>query len=175
MLLKRLRNNHVLFEEYDNIIKPQLAEGIVERVEDTYREPGKVHYIPPREVIREESSTTKLRIVCDASARIKNQPSLNDCLEKGPCMLPNIFDIIIRFRCFKYAVTSDIKSAVLNIRVSDIDRDFLRFLWNDDIHKDNPEIVTYRFTSVAFGITSSPFLLGATILVHMKIINFFIK
>ena len=90
----------------------------MERVEDTYHEPGKVHYIPHREVSREESSTTKLRIVCDASARIK----------KGPCMLPNIFDIIIRFRCFKYAVTSDIKSAFLNIRVSDIDRDCLRFL-----------------------------------------------
>ena len=75
---------------------------------------------------------------------------------------------MVRFRCYKYALTSDIKSAFLNIRVNELDHDFLRFLWIDDIYKENPEIVSSRFMSVMFGITSSPFLLSATILVHLK-------
>ena len=168
LLLKRLKSNPELLEKYNDIINGQKLDGIVESVDDKYHEIGNVHYIPHREVIREQKTTTKIRIVYDASAKMKNRPSLNDCLEKGPCMLPKIFDIIVRFRCFKYVVTSDIQSAFLNIRVNERDRDFLRFLWIDDIHKDDPEIVIMRFTSVMFGITSSPFLLGATILVHMK-------
>ena len=109
-----------------------------------------------------------MRIVYDASAKMKNKPSLNDCLQVGPCMLPKIFDIMVRFRCFKYALTSDIKSAFLNIRIKNEERDYLRFLWISDIHEDNPKIVVKRFTSVIFGVNSSPFLLNATIVTHME-------
>ena len=153
-------------EQYDKIIKEQEKEGIVEAVEDNIYEVGAVHYIPHREVIRKERDTAKLRIVYDASAKMKNKPSLNDCLQVGPCMLPKIFDIMVRFRCFKYALTSDIKSAFLNIRIKKEERDYLRFLWISDIHEDNPKIVVKRFTSVIFGVNSSPFLLNATIVTH---------
>lgn len=36
-------------------------------------------------------------------------------------------------------------------------------MWIVDVSKDNPEVVTFRFTQVAFGVSSSPFLLNATI------------
>ena len=49
-------------------------------MEEIFYEVGAVHYIPHREVVREERDTTKLRIVYDASAKMKNKPSLNDCL-----------------------------------------------------------------------------------------------
>ena len=130
-------------------------------------EVGRVHYIPHREVIRDRE-TTRVRIVYDASAKVKNGISLNDCLETGPCLLPKIFEILVRFRCFKYALTSDIKSAFLNIRVNERDRDFLRFLWISDIHESDPAIIIKRFTSVLFGLNSSPFLLGMTIIAHMN-------
>ena len=128
-LIKRLRKTPQRLKEYDEIIRKQEEEGIVETVDclDVPNKPGSVHYIPHREVIREDKDTTKLRIVYDASAR-NDGPSLNDCLETGPCLLPKIFDILTRFRTYKYALTSDIKSAFLNIRVDPEDRDFLRFL-----------------------------------------------
>ena len=46
------------------------------------------------------------------------------------------------------------------------DRDVLRFLWVKDIDKAEPEVVL-RFLRVVFGLSSSPFLLNATIKHHI--------
>ena len=54
------------------------------------------------------------------------------------------------------------------VSISPSDRDALRFIWLDDIHKDNPREVVYRFCRVVFGVTSSPFLLNATIKQHLQ-------
>ena len=69
-------------------------------------------------------------------------------LETGPCLLPKIFEILLRARCHKFLLVSNIQSAFLNIRVKETDRNFLRFLWIDDIEKVNPNVVIKCFTSV---------------------------
>jgi len=48
------------------------------------------------------------------------------------------------------------------------DRDVLRFLWVDDVEKSSPESSVLRFTRVVFGVSSSPFLLNATIKHHIE-------
>ena len=101
------------------------------------------------------------------SSANKNGPYLNEFLKAGPCLLPKILDILVRFRAYKYGLTSDIKAAFLNIREVEEDRDFLRFLWISNFVENEPEVVVKRFTSVVFGLNCSPFLLGATIKDHM--------
>ena len=71
---------------------------------------GTVHYLPHYPVIRTEKSTSRVRIVYDASAK-RDGSSLNDCLETGPNTLPQIIDILLRFRLNKIALISDIKQA----------------------------------------------------------------
>ena len=68
-LLNRLRKNPELFKKYDSIIEEQYRNGIIEKVTQNIEETGSVHYIPHREVIREDRDTTKIRIVygCDAN------------------------------------------------------------------------------------------------------------
>ena len=167
-LLKRLRQDPEILREYDSVIKEQIKKGIVELVEEpTQGEVGKVHYIPHRAIIRRDKSTTKLRVVYDASAR-SSGPSLNDCLHTGPTLTQNILDIILRFRTNKVALTGDIEKAFLMVSMAGQDRDVLRFLWVDDIEKISPEIVTLRFTRVVFGVSSSLFLLNATIRHHIE-------
>ena len=61
------------------------------------------------------------------------------------------------------ALAADIEKAFLMVSVAEQDRNVLRFLWVDDIMKDDPRIIPLRFKRVVFGVSSSPFLLNATI------------
>ena len=38
----------------------------------------------------------------------------------------------------------------------------------DDVAKEDPELRVYRFTRVVFGMSSSPFLLTATVKYHLE-------
>ena len=44
----------------------------------------------------------------------------------------------------------------------------MRFLWVDDVNSDDPEVVTFRFRRLCFGLVSSPFILNATVRHHMS-------
>ena len=63
-------------------------------------------------------------------------------------------------------MVADIKQVFLNIEIDEGDRDFLRFLWVENI-SEKDKIVVYKFVRVVFGVTSSPFLLGASIKSHV--------
>ena len=166
-LLTRLRRKSNLLVEYDAIISSQLERGIIQPVPSAdVGVIGHVHYLPHHAVIKQEKTTTKIRIVYDASAKGKG-PSLNDCLLAGPSFNQRIFDILVRFRTYPIAVIADIEKAFLNVSVCEEDRDVLRFLWFDDVSQEKPEIVVYRFNRVVFGVTSSPFLLNSTIDYHL--------
>ena len=126
-----------------------------------------MHYLPYHPVICQDKNTTKMRIVYDASLPV-NSVSLNSCLEPGPCLIPNLLDVLIRFRYHKIGLVSDIEKAFLQISMRESDRDILRFLWIDSITKENPEIIMMRFARVLFGVNCSPFLLGGTVEHHLK-------
>ena len=77
-LTKRLDKNPELLERYDNIIKEELEDGVVERV--TQSAHGKEFYLPHKPVVRQSAESTKVRMVFDASAREhESSPSLNEC------------------------------------------------------------------------------------------------
>ena len=95
-LLHRLRCDPDFLHEYDAVIKGQLAQEIVECVEDPADIPG-VHYLHHHVVIHHGKTTTKLRVVYDASAKT-TLPSLNECLNPGPKFAQKILDIFTHFR-----------------------------------------------------------------------------
>ncbi len=102
----------------------------------------------------------------DGSAKSnRTSLSLNDRLDVGNNYMPLLFETLLRFRVHATAVTADIEAAFLQIGIREDDRDFLRFLWFDDISKDKPSIVQYRFCRLVFGLTCSPAILGETTLV----------
>ena len=86
--LKKMRKMPEILEEYDPIIKQQLKEGIIEPVPE--RPTGKrITYNPHQPVVREETATTKVRVMYDASAKAtKGVKSLNECLHTGPSLTP---------------------------------------------------------------------------------------
>lgn len=66
------------------------------------------------------------------------------------------------------ALAGDIEKAFLMVAVEPTDRDYLRFLWVQNITDDSPTVVSLHFTRIVFGVKSSPFLLNATINHHMQ-------
>ena len=169
--IKRLSKDPALLAEYDSIIKAQEKTGIIEKVSpnESISTESKIHYVPHQAVVRKDATTTKLRIVYDASAKPhKSAVALNDCLEAGPSLNPLLFDILLRFREKRVAIVADIEKAFLNIEVHEKDRDSLRFLWVDDVLRKNLSLVVYRFCRVVFGVNSSPFLLNATLRHHIS-------
>ena len=123
--LKSLRNKlsqePALLHEYDNIIKEQEKNGIIEQAEELCgkEEINKgIHFSPHHAVVRKDRETTKVRIVYDRSAKSSKQGrSLNDCLETGPNFIPHIFDMLAKFRWNSVGLTADIKKAFLNVGI----------------------------------------------------------
>ena len=115
-----------------------------------------------------DKETTKVRVLFDVSMKNGNEPSLNDCLYAGPCLLEQLYDILVQFRLRNIILISDIKQAFLNVVIRDEDRDYLRFLWYDNPFSTEPNIIILSFLCVVFGVISSPFLLNATIKYHLE-------
>ena len=160
---KQAKTPHVL-QEYDRTFREWETAGIIERVTSDAPTPqGKTTYLTHRAVERRDKTTTKIRPVFNASLRGRNGVSLNDCLHKGPCMNPKLFESWMKFRSHSTAISADIEKAYLQIGVRPEDRDLMRFLWFEDGFDDNSNVVTYRFTRVFFGATCSQFLLGSTL------------
>ncbi|XGW31610.1 hypothetical protein V3C99_010066 [Haemonchus contortus] len=170
-VLTMLRLRPDTLKEYENTITTQKEIGIIEEIPNNFQQEGKVlHYIPHQPVITPHKETTKLRIVFDASAHFSNCPSLNDVLHQGPLILPELYEVLLRFRVPQYVVTSDVEKAFLQVRLNELDRDATRFFWVRDTNKpvDEDNLVTYRFTRVTFGLNVSPFLLAGTIHYHLR-------
>ncbi|XP_046145659.1 uncharacterized protein LOC123988944 [Osmia bicornis bicornis] len=146
------------FEAYDGVLEQWVEEGIVEYVPKEEEEQWG-HYLPHRAVIK-EGSTTAVRPVFDASARERQFPSLNEC----PNLIELVTSILLRFRQGSIGVGSDITKAFLQISLRPKDRDFLRFLWVDKEGKT----VIIRHCRVVFGVSCSPFILGAVINMHLE-------
>ena len=165
--MRRLEKDPEILNEYGNIIEEQLRAGVIEKVAELEKAP-KVHYLPHQAVVHNESATTKVRVVYDASSKEnKNVACLNDCLHAGSPLTPLLYNILLRFRENRVVLVGDIEKAFLNVEVDPDDRDYLRFLWVEK-PPDLSQVVVYRFCKVVFGLNASPFLLNATLQHHVK-------
>ncbi|GFT86400.1 integrase catalytic domain-containing protein [Trichonephila clavipes] len=127
-LMRKMQRDKVLYSEYCKVLKNYLDVGIIEKVTNPFIPTNNpVFYLPHQVIIKNESLTTKLRLVFDASAHEEKQLSLNDCLFHGVNLNPNILDLLISFRSNKIAVLADVEKAFLQISLAPKDRDVVRF------------------------------------------------
>ena len=95
-----------------------------------------------------------------------NEPSLNECLEKGPPPQNMLWDVLVRNRMKPVALCTDLRKAFLQIRIRECERDILRFYWIKNQNVSDTEIL--RFTRLVFGLIQSPFILEAILLSQLS-------
>ena len=84
-------------------------------------------------VLTPAKNATKLRVVYDASLKAKKgDNSLNDCLYRGPILLPYLCGILLCLRQYPIVMLADIEKAFLQVGIQEKDRDVTRFLWFKD-------------------------------------------
>ena len=119
-------------------------------------------YLPHHAVKKEKRKVVKWRIVFDASSHEPGSPSLNDSLEMGPNLLPEILSVLL-FRLYKCAILGDVRQDSLQIILEPTGRDLTRILWyrvvpNSQGSYDNTdEVITYRFIRLPLMLAFTPF------------------
>ena len=113
----------------------------------------KVYYLPHHPIFTPDKETTKIRIVYNASAKAKSTASsLNECLLRGPIILPDLCGLLLRFRSYELVLLANVDFTNRNSREE---------TWLRDVHSatmSESNLVVYRYCRVPFGLICSPFL-----------------
>ncbi|CAG7822101.1 unnamed protein product [Allacma fusca] len=115
----------------------------------------KSYYLPHHAVFKWNSTTTKCRVVFDASSQTSSGVSLNDILYPGTTLQQSLFSTLLRFRSHAVPFIADEEKMFRMIGVSSHHWDFQRVIWREEI--DQP-IREYYLVVLVFGTTCAPYL-----------------
>ncbi|XP_062704266.1 uncharacterized protein LOC134286638 [Aedes albopictus] len=155
LIENRLSRNPELGGQYREFMRDYEELGHMQLVHDYETPPSPTYHLPHHAVIREDSTTTKVRVVFDASCRTAEGSSLNDALMVGPIVQEDLRSIIMRSRTHPIMLIADIKQMFRQIRVDERDTPLQRIVWRSS--SDAP-MGTYELKTVTYGTASAPFL-----------------
>ncbi|KAI4472951.1 hypothetical protein M0802_016409 [Mischocyttarus mexicanus] len=153
-LLKRFGSDSLLKEKYTDFLREYESLGHMVPVPLDAPEPSHTFYLPHHGVWRDQSSSTKLRVVFNGSAKSSSHVTLNDLMHTGPKTQTDIFDVLLWIRQHKYIFITDIVKMFRQIQVHPQDRDLQRILWVNE----SSQIQAYQLTTVTYGTRSAPYL-----------------
>ncbi|XP_038106284.1 uncharacterized protein LOC119766023 [Culex quinquefasciatus] len=154
-LERRLDQQPDLKQEYAKFIHEYEQLGHMKEVDVGPSEPpGSAYYLPHHCVLRPSSTTTKLRVVFDGSAKTSTGVSINDALKVGPTVQNDLLSILLNFRCYRYVFTTDIPKMFRQIELHPEDTPYQRILWRDD---RSQLLKVFELKTVTYGLASSPF------------------
>lgn len=112
-------------------------------------------YLPHHFVLKENSSTTKLRVVFDGSAKSTTGISLNTALMVGPTIQDDLCTLLMRFRMHPIALKADITKMYRQFRVAEENWDYQKILWRE---APSDPIQEYWLLTVTYGTGAASFL-----------------
>lgn len=152
-LERRLQANPVLATRYYNFIQEYIDLGHMSVTEPNSSEIS--YYLPHHGVQKEESLTTKLRVVFNGSQNTTTGHSLNSIQLVGPTIQQDLFSILVRFRKHAVAIAADIEKMYRQVLVEPSQRCLQRILWRSSPAEP---IHTYNLNTVTYGTASASFL-----------------
>ncbi|XP_044314736.1 uncharacterized protein LOC123037552 [Drosophila rhopaloa] len=148
----RLSKNALLRKQYNSVIQEYLDLGHMHLVSPN--DDSSNFYLPHHAVFKPDSTTTKVRVVFNASNKSSNGYSLNDILHTGPVLQSDLTTQILKWRFFKYVFNADITKMYRQILVHSDHTRFQRILFRDKEGK----LCDYELNTVTFGVNCAPFL-----------------
>ncbi|XP_035217563.1 uncharacterized protein LOC118190877 [Stegodyphus dumicola] len=121
------------FDTYNALFEEWLKSGLIVEVPEEEQRVNN-NCLPHRTVFK-NNCTTAARPAFDASCKIKDFLSLNDCIAKVQNLIELILRLLLDFRQGKIGIISDITRGFLQISVQINYRDFLSFLWWKTLNK----------------------------------------
>lgn len=155
-LERKFARDSIFKEKYINFMREYETLGHMAENKRFSPSPSNInYYFPHHGVIREASTTTKLRTVFDGSAATTSGVSLNDLQMVGPVVQDDLFSIIIRFRQHKYVVSGDIEKMYRAIEINPSQRSLQQIVFRYD---SSQPLKTYTLNTLTYGTTSAPYL-----------------
>jgi hypothetical protein len=144
-------------EEYIKFMREYLSLGHMEEVPqgEVLHPTVPVNYIPHHFVLKQDSTTTKLRVVFDGSAKTPSGKSLNETMIIGPTLQDTLMAIISRFRLYPIAITADIAKMYRQVKLEKEDADMHRIFWRES---PKEPLKVFRLLTVTYGTSSAPYL-----------------
>lgn len=128
-LERRLLRNPSLREQYVTFMQEYKDLNHMTLLQSDSSLPKVEYFMPHHGVLRNDSLTTKLRVVFNASSPSSNGISLNNLQYIGPVLQDELFSIILRFRQNRYVVSADCKMMYRQILVEPEQRSLQKIFW----------------------------------------------
>ncbi|XP_011172996.1 uncharacterized protein LOC105205342 [Solenopsis invicta] len=116
-LERRFKGNNAFYTRYAKFMSEYIELGHMSIASKPLDNCENMVYLPHHGVLKESSSSNKLRVVFDASFKNSKATSLNDALFVGPTLQDNLVDIVIRFRFYDIAITADLQKMYRQVSV----------------------------------------------------------
>nr|CAI5835101.1 unnamed protein product [Callosobruchus analis] len=153
-LERRLDNNPSVKQEYTNFIKEYITLNHMKEIEESNNITTPIYYIPHHAVTKDDSLTTKLRVVFDASCKTSSGLSLNEALKVGPNVQQDLLSILLRFRQYSLVITADIEKMYRQVLLANDDKALHRIFWrnsnSDQLKCSELQTVTYGTSPAAY-------------------------
>ncbi|XP_058828601.1 uncharacterized protein LOC131688414 [Topomyia yanbarensis] len=144
---------HLFMDEYERL-------GHMKRLNEPIDDCKEHCYLPHHPVFKLSSTTTKTRVVFDASCKTTSGFSLNDRLLVGPVVQHDLLSLIMRFRIHAIALIADIEKMYRQVLIHPEDQPLQRILWRTNA---TDPIATYELQTVTYGTASAPYLATKTL------------
>ncbi|XP_055623056.1 uncharacterized protein LOC129766513 [Toxorhynchites rutilus septentrionalis] len=151
MMEKHFAVDNTLREEYTEFMEEYKQMG---HMEECSRVAGPQFCLPHHAIRRPDSTTTKTRVVFDASSKSHGQLSLNEILFTGPTVQPTLLATVVNFRIPRYVFSADAEKMFRQVWTHPDDRKFLKVAWRSS---STLPLKLYQLKTVTYGLACSPY------------------
>lgn len=153
-LENKLKANPELKEMYTSFMREYELLGHMTQISNV-KDKLISYYMPHHGVLKEQSITSKLRVVYDASTPTSTGFSLNNIQCVGPTIQDDLMSIILRFRMHRFVISADVTKMYRQILIAEDQRNLQRILWRSDPAE---KIMTFELNTVTYGTASASYL-----------------